>query len=70
MANEIIATNDQVGRLVGMFRERIESAFRHGQRVRMSAREGTGIPRVVPTEVFTSVPLSDLLMACEPDGSF
>jgi hypothetical protein len=69
MPDAIVPANDAVDRVVAMFRARLEAAFANGQRVRMSAREGTS-SRAVSVNEFAHSPLSDLLTRAEPDGSF
>ena len=69
MPQALTTSDDAVDRLVAMFRARLDAAFRNGQRVRMSAREGT-VSQTMPVAECARRPLSDLLTRAEPDGSF
>lgn len=69
MPEALTTSDDAIERLVTMFRERLESAVRNGQRIRMDQRDRAR-SRPLPMHFAANAPLDQLLSACEPDGSW
>lgn len=66
MPEAIVPSDEVVDRLLAWVREKLVTAAKNGQRIRVDAREGSPKKRL-PADAVTS--LSKLLMDYESDGS-
>lgn len=65
MPEVLVPRDDAIDRVVATLRERLESALKNGQRVRIDARDRASSP-LMPM----NASLQELLLDTQPDGSF